>query len=140
MKLVEMPKTVYLNLGHHSYNLNMRFFTKSICEKERSSSIASSQIIPATDFSIMEKQWAFHVPAEMDKMSDFDKMVLLRNQKRQNQEKVRKFFGSELKIDISLNTIEKYKLPAMMESDLPLAYFICFLIKYQGIENLVKIN
>lgn len=88
----------------------------------------------------MEKQWAFHVPAEMDKMSDFDKMVLLRNQKRQNQEKVRKFFGSELKIDISLNTIEKYKLPAMMESDLPLAYFICFLIKYQGIENLVKIN
>ena len=74
----------------------------------------------------------------MEKMTDFEKMILIRSRKRQNQEKVRKFFGSELKIDVSLNMIDKFKLPAMIESDLPLAYFVCFLIKYQGIENLVK--
>lgn len=84
------------------------------------------------------KQWAFEIPQEIDNLSDSEKMKLIRSRKRQNQEKVRKFFGSDLKIDVSLNMIKAYKLPAMMESDLPLTYFISFLIKYQGVENLVS--
>ena len=89
------------------------------------------------NISNSDKQWSFNVPIEIEKMSDLEKMKFIRSRKRQNQEKVRKFFGSNLKIDISLNIIKKFKLPAIMESDLPLAYFICFLIKYQGVENLV---
>ena len=86
---------------------------------------------------IPDKQWSFVIPAEIDTLSDTEKMKLIRSRKRQNQDKVRKFFGSDLKIDVSLSMIRKYKLPAMMESDLPLTYFISFLIKYQGVENLV---
>lgn len=87
---------------------------------------------------MFDKQWAFEIPQEIDNLSDSEKMKLIRSRKRQNQEKVRKFFGSDLKIDVSLNMIKAYKLPAMMESDLPLTYFISFLIKYQGVENLVS--
>ena len=86
---------------------------------------------------ISDKQWSFEIPQEFETLPDTEKMKLIRSRKRQNQEKVRKFFGSDLKIDVSLNMIKKYKLPAMMESDLPLTYFISFLIKYQGVENLV---
>lgn len=90
-------------------------------------------------FSIIsDKQWSYHVPTELEKLNDHDKMRIIRNRKRQNHEKVRKFFGSNLKIDVSLNMIQRFKLPAMIESDLPLTYFICYLIKYQGVENLVK--
>lgn len=85
-----------------------------------------------------DKQWSFGVPVSIDKMSDSEKMKIIRSRKRQNQEKVKKFFGSDLKIDVSLNMIKRFKLPAMIESDLPLLYFICFLVKYQGVENLVK--
>lgn len=85
-----------------------------------------------------DKEWNFNVPLAIDKMTDPEKMQIIRSRKRQNQEKVRKFFGSDLKIDVSLNTIKRFKLPAVLESDLPLTYFICFLIKYQGIENLVR--
>ena len=85
----------------------------------------------------LDKQWSFGVPVSIDKMSDLEKMKIIRNRKRQNQEKVKKFFGSDLKIDVSLNMIKRFKLPAIMESDLPLLYFICFLVKYQGVENLV---
>lgn len=84
-----------------------------------------------------DKQWSFGEPVSIDKMSDLEKMKIIRNRKRQNQEKVQKFFGSNLKIDVSLNMIKRFKLPAIMESDLPLLYFICFLVKYQGVENLV---
>lgn len=87
---------------------------------------------------IFDKEWNFNVPLSIDKMTDPEKMKIIRSRKRQNQEKVRKFFGSDLKIDVSLNTIKIFKLPAVMESDLPLTYFICFLVKYQGIENLVR--
>lgn len=87
---------------------------------------------------ISDKQWAFNVPPEIEKMTDNEKMRIIRSRKRQNQEKVRKFFGSDLKIDVSLSMIKRFKLPAIIESDLPLTYFICFLIKYQGIENLVQ--
>lgn len=86
---------------------------------------------------LSDKQWAFSVPPEMEKMTDMEKMKLIRSRKRQNQDKVRKFFGSDLKIDVSINMIKRFKLPAIIESDLPLTFFICFLIKYQGIENLV---
>lgn len=97
------------------------------------------QFICDREFSeIFDKQWSFSIPEEIETLPDNEKMVLIRNRKRQNQEKVRKFFGSDLKIDVSLNIINKYKLPAMMESDLPLTYFISFLIKYQGVENLVR--
>ena len=84
-----------------------------------------------------DKQWSFHVPKEIEKMSDIEKMQLIRSRKRRNQEKVRKFFGADLRIDVSLSMIKRYKLPAMLESDLPLAYFICYLIKCQSVENLV---
>jgi hypothetical protein len=87
---------------------------------------------------VFDKQWSFGVPVSIDKMSDLEKMKIIRNRKRQNQEKVRKFFGSDLKIDVSLNIIKRFKLPAIIESDLPLLYFICFLVKYQGVENLVR--
>lgn len=86
----------------------------------------------------IDKQWSFSVPQEIENMADLEKMTMIRSQKRQNQQKVRKFFGSDLKIDVSLNMIDNLKLPAILESDLPLAYFACFMIKYQGIENLVK--
>lgn len=86
----------------------------------------------------LDKQWSFVVPPSIERMTDAEKMLIIRSRKRQNQEKVRKFFGSDLKIDVSLNIIKRFKLPAMMESDLPLTYFICFLIKYQGFENLVS--
>lgn len=95
----------------------------------------NSEIQTAVQF---EKQWSFSVPPEIEKMCDLEKMSVIRSRKRQNQEKVRKFFGSDLKIDVSLNMIDNLKLPAILESDLPLAYFACFLIKYQGIENLVN--
>ena len=85
-----------------------------------------------------DKEWNFNVPPSIDKMTDPEKMLIIRSRKRQNQEKVRKFFGSDLKIDVPLNTIKRFKLPAMLESDLPLTFFICFLIKYQGIENIVR--
>lgn len=71
-------------------------------------------------------------------MTDLEKMKIIRIRKRQNQEKVRKFFGSDLRIDVPLKMINQLGLPAMLESDLPLTYFICFLIKCQGIENLVS--
>lgn len=86
---------------------------------------------------ISDKQWSFSIPQEIESLPDTEKMLLIRNRKRQNQDKVRKFFGSDLKIDVSLSMINKFKLPAMIESDLPLTYFISFLIKYQGAENLV---
>lgn len=85
-----------------------------------------------------DKQWSFSIPQEIENMNDLEKMSVIRSRKRQNQEKVRKFFGSDPKIDVSLNMIDNLKLPAILESDLPLAYFACFMIKYQGIENLVK--
>lgn len=85
----------------------------------------------------IDKQWSFSVPQDIENMSDFDKMLLIRTRKRLNRIKVKKFFGSDLKIDVSLNMIKKLKLPAILESDLPLAYFLCFLIKYQGVENLL---
>jgi len=87
---------------------------------------------------LSDKQWSFAIPEEIDRLQDTEKMKLIRSRKRQNQDKVRKFFGSDLKIDVSLSMIKKYRLPAMMESDLPLTYFISFLIKYQGVENLVR--
>lgn len=87
---------------------------------------------------ISEKQWSFAIPQEIENLKDPEKMKLIRSRKRQNQEKVRKFFGSDLKIDVSLSMINKFRLPVIMESDLPLTYFISFLIKYQGAENLVN--
>jgi len=83
-----------------------------------------------------DKEWSYAGPPELDNLPDTEKMMLIRERKRQNSETVRKFFGSDLKIDVSLSVIEKYKLPAMLESDLPLAYFLCYLLKYHGVENL----
>lgn len=98
----------------------------------------SKEILNKDNLSLFsDKQWSFSVPPEIDAMNDLEKMKIIRSRKRQNLEKVRKFFGSDLKIDVSLSMIKRFKLPAMFESDLPLAYFICFLIKYQGVENLV---
>ena len=91
------------------------------------------------NIAAVDKQWSFEVPLEMENMKDTEKMLVIRSRKRQNQETVRKFFGSELRIDVPLKMVRKFKLPAIMESDLPLTYFVCFLIKYQGVENLVII-
>lgn len=86
------------------------------------------------------KQLDLYVPIELDHLSDTDKMTLIRSRKNHNRAKAKKFFGSDLKIDVSLSMIEKLKLPAALESDLPLTYFLCFLIKIQGCENLVSLK
>lgn len=86
-----------------------------------------------------DKQWAYFAPPELCHLSDREKMLLIRNRKRHSREKARKFFGSNLKLDVPLSLIEEVKLPAILESDLPLAYFMCFLIKNQGAENLVRV-
>ena len=102
-------------------------------------SAVDSKVTSETQIPLqIDKQWSFSVPQEIENMADLEKMAVIRSRKRQNQEKVRKFFGSDLKIDVSLSMIDNLKLPAILESDLPLAYFACFMIKYQGIENLVK--
>lgn len=88
----------------------------------------------------LDKQWDFFIPPDLDNLPDKDKMALIRNRKQHNRLKAKKFFGSDLKIDVSLSMIERVKLPAILESDLPLAYFMCFLIKIQGCENLVRLQ
>lgn len=85
-----------------------------------------------------DKQLNFYVPPELDNLPDQEKMGLIRSRKKHNRAKAKKFFGSDLKIDVSLSMIDRIKLPAILESDLPLAYFLCFLIKIQGCENLVS--
>jgi hypothetical protein len=93
-----------------------------------------------TEVSSFEKQLDLYVPLDLDNLSDVDKMALIRHRKIHNRAKAKKFFGSDLKIDVSLSMIERMKLPAILESDLPLTYFLCFLIKIQGCENLVSQN
>ncbi len=92
----------------------------------------------APDFNSFEMQLDLYVPHELDHLSDTDKMTLIRGRKQHNRAKAKKFFGSDLRIDVSLSMISRAKLPAILESDLPLAYFLCFLIKIQGCENLVS--
>ena len=91
-----------------------------------------------SELTAFDKQLDFYVPPELDILPDADKMALIRSRKKHNRAKAKKFFGSDLKIDVSLSMIERIKLPALLESDLPLAYFLCYLIKIQGCENLVS--
>ena len=105
------------------------------CKMEENEKVPSPMMNQISEFH-RDKQWSYTVPPELENLPDFEKMMMIRARKRQNSETARKFFGSDLKIDVSLSAIEKYKLPAMLESDLPLAHFICYLLKFHGVENL----
>jgi hypothetical protein len=105
-------------------------------ETDSASNLVPSPILNKIESFHTDKQWSYCGPPSLDNLPDSDQMLIIRTRKRQNREKASKFFGSELKLDISLGVIDKYRLPAMLESDLPLAYFLCYLLRNHGVENL----
>jgi len=56
--------------------------------------------------------------------------------RKQSKGKLRKFFGKSAPVDISVKDIEDYGLPALLNSNIPLCYFLHFLLETFRAENL----
>lgn len=53
-----------------------------------------------------------------------------------SKRKLRQFFGKSAPVDVSLIDIEKYGLPALLQSNVPLCYFLYSLLEQYSAENL----
>lgn len=49
------------------------------------------------------------------------------------------FFGQKIQVDVSVNEIKKYGLSALLQSNVPLCYFLYYLLDNYCSENLVTI-
>lgn len=56
------------------------------------------------------------------------------------KQKMRLFFGTQVPYDVSLRNIDEFGLPAMLQSNVPLCYFLMSLVKEIASENLVHIG
>jgi len=56
--------------------------------------------------------------------------------RRLSKKKLRQFFGKSAPVDVHINEIEKYGLSALLQSSVPLCYFLLSLLEQFSAENL----
>lgn len=63
---------------------------------------------------------------------------LFRLKSIKSKQKLERFFGETLPIDVSVNELDAYGLKAMLQSSVPLCYFLYQLLEELCSENLVR--
>lgn len=58
--------------------------------------------------------------------------------RRVNTHRINFFFGEKMQLDVSVAQIKKYGLAAILESNVPLCYFLYYLLDNYCAENLVR--
>lgn len=58
------------------------------------------------------------------------------HRRKLSKQKLRRFFGKSAPVDTSVAEVEKYGLPALLQSNVPLCYFLYSLLEQFGSENL----
>lgn len=59
--------------------------------------------------------------------------------RRQSSQVVSWFFGQKIQVDVSVSEIKKYGLGALLQSNVPLCYFLYYLLDNYCSENLVQL-
>lgn len=80
-----------------------------------------------------------------DPMEDFNisqtflsDVELFRLKSIKSRQKLERFFGEPLPIDVSISELDAYGLKAMLQSSVPLCYFLYQLLEELCSENLVR--
>lgn len=141
-------RTSYMSQKINPTNLDITLSTrtrKSISKSRRSSMTTVEEKPPSRRTSLVAALNLLTIPSFMDELSHSSQLVstldghaLYKVKVARSSKKLNYFFGETVPIDVCVNEIIKEGLKAMLESKVPLCYFLYHLLEEFSSENLVR--